>query len=190
MFDEDILLESFERILGEIDPHPNREGLQETPRRMLGYFKELFEGALYTNQEIAKMFDKEFEVGSKDLVVMNGIHCFSHCEHHCALMELTIHIAYIPNNGKVLGLSKFPRICDMVCKRLQIQERIGMDICDVLECLGMEDVMVVIDGRHACVNARGIKQPETITRTNCVRGVFDYSATLKDEVLNSIERSK
>lgn len=187
MFDEDKLLDAFRVILEQIDPHPYRDGLMETPARMLGYYKELFEGALYTNEEIAKKFDKQFEIGGDDLVIMNGIHCFSHCEHHLALMELKIHIAYIPKDGKVLGLSKFPRLCDLVCKRLQVQERIGMDICNVLEILGMEDIMVVIDGRHACVNARGIKQPETVTRTNCLRGRFRYDLPLKNEVLNSIK---
>lgn len=187
MLDNQKLEKLFKELLVELDSQPQREGLKETPKRMAGYFKELFEGALYTNREIANKFDKQFEIGSEDLVIMNGIHCFSHCEHHCALMELKIHIAYIPKNGKVLGLSKFPRICDLVCKRLQVQERIGMDICEVLQILGMEDIMVVIDGRHACVNARGIKQPETITRTNCLRGRFQYDLPLKNEVLNSIK---
>lgn len=184
----EVKLESlFKSLLNELDSNPERAGLQDTPKRMVGYFKELFEGALYTNEEIAKKFDKQFEIGSEDLVIMNGIHCFSHCEHHLALMELKIHIAYIPKDGKVLGLSKFPRLCDLVCKRLQVQERIGMDICEVLELLGMDDIMVVIDGRHACVNARGIKQPETITRTNCLRGRFKFDLPLKNEVLNSIK---
>lgn len=187
MFNEENLLDAFKIILNEIDVNPNRQGLKETPKRMLGYFKELFEGALYTNEEIAEKFNKQFEIGSEDLVIMNGIRCFSHCEHHLALMELKIHIAYIPKDGKVLGLSKFPRLCDLICKRLQVQERIGMDICEVLELLGMEDIMVVIDGRHACVNARGIKQVDTVTRTNCLRGRFKYDLPLKNEVLNSIK---
>jgi GTP cyclohydrolase I len=187
MLNEQKLEELFKQLLEEIDSNPKREGLKETPHRMVGYFKELFEGAMYSNEEIAQMFDKQFDIGGDDLVIMNGIHCFSHCEHHCALMELKIHIAYIPIDGKVLGLSKFPRICDMVCKRLQVQERIGMDICEILQRLGMLDVMVVIDGRHACVNARGIKQPETVTRTNCLRGRFKYDTPLKHEVLNSIK---
>ena len=187
MLDECTMYKLFEQLLKEIDPNPSRDALKETPRRMIGYCKELFEGALYTNEEIARKFDKQFEIGSEDLVIMNNIHCFSHCEHHCALMELKINIAYIPKDGKVLGLSKFPRICDLVCKRLQVQERIGMDICEVLKLLGMEDIMVVIDGRHACVNARGIKQPETVTRTNCLRGRFQYDTPLKNEVLNSIK---
>lgn len=187
MFDEQKMENIFIDLLEQIDPNPYRSGLKDTPKRMIRYFKELFEGAMYSNEEIAQMFDKQFEIGGDDLVIMNGIHCFSHCEHHCALMELKIHIAYIPIDGKVLGLSKFPRICDMVCKRLQVQERIGMDICEVLQILGMKDVMVVIDGRHACVNARGIKQPETVTRTNCLRGRFQYDLPLKNEVLNSIK---
>ena len=187
MLDKFKLEKIFTELLSEIDPNPNRDGLKETPKRMIGYFEELFEGALYTNRQIAEKFNKQFEIGSDDLVVMNDIICYSHCEHHCALMELKIHIAYIPKNGKVLGLSKFPRICELVCKRLQVQERIGMDICEVLQILGMEDIMVVIDGRHACVSARGIKQPNTVTRTNCLRGRFMYDLPLKNEVLNSIK---
>lgn len=180
----------FRDLLYEIDPNPYREGLKETPERMVGYFTELFEGALYSNDEIAEMFNKQFEIGGDDLVMVNNIEAYSHCEHHCALMKLNINIAYIPKNGKVLGLSKFARISELVCKRLQVQERIGMDICDILQMLGMEDIMVVIDGVHSCMTARGIKSRRSITRTNCLRGRFRYDTPLKDEVLNSIVKER
>lgn len=190
MLDESKLQMLFNQLLKEIDPDPEREGLQETPKRMVGYFKELFEGALYTNEQIAEKFNKQFEIGGDDLVMVNNIEAYSHCEHHCALMKLNINIAYIPVDGKVLGLSKFARIADLVCKRLQVQERIGMDICEILQKLGMKDIMVVIDGVHSCMTARGIKSRRSITRTNCLRGRFIYDTPLKNEVLNSIVKEK
>lgn len=176
-----------EDLIKEIDPQPERDGLKETPARMAKYFLELFQGALYTNAEVAEMFDKQFEIGGDDLVVIKDIVAFSHCEHHCALMKLNINIAYIPVKGRVLGLSKFGRIAKMVCKRLQVQERIGMDICEVLEYLGISDIMVIIDGEHACVQARGTGDFNSSTRTNCLRGRFIYDTPLKNEVLNSIK---
>lgn len=190
MLNEQNMLKIFEKLLVEIDKDPNREGLQETPERMVGYFKELFEGCKYSNEDIAEKFNKQFEIGGDDLVMVNNIEAYSHCEHHCALMRLNVHIAYIPKGGKVLGLSKFARIVDLVCKRLQVQERIGMDICEILELLGMEDIMVVIDGIHSCMTARGIKSRSSITRTNCLRGRFRYDTPLKDEVLNSIVKER
>lgn len=190
MLNEDNLNKLFKDLLKELDKDPNRQGLRETPHRMVGYFKELFEGALYTNAEIAEKFDKQFDIGGEDLVMVNNIEAYSHCEHHCALMKLNINIAYIPVDGKVLGLSKFARICDLVCKRLQVQERIGMDICEILQKLGMKDIMVVIDGVHSCMTARGIKSRRSITRTNCLRGRFEYDTPLKNEVLNSIVKER
>ena len=190
MLNDDELLKIIKELLVEIDPNPCREGLKETPKRMLGYFKELFEGSLYTNDEIAEKFNKQFDIGGDDLVMVNNIEAYSHCEHHCALMRLNINIAYIPVEGRVLGLSKFARISQLVCKRLQVQERIGMDICDILQKLGMKDVMVVIDGVHSCMTARGIKSSRALTRTNCLRGRFVYDTPLKNEVLNSIVKER
>lgn len=190
MLNEEKMEKIFRDLLYEIDPNPNRDGLVETPKRMVGYFKELFEGALYSNKEIAEKFNKQFEIGGEDLVMVNNIEAYSHCEHHCALMKLNINIAYIPVEGKVLGLSKFARIAELVCKRLQVQERIGMDICEILQLLGMKDIMVVIDGVHSCMTARGIKSRRSITRTNCLRGRFQYDTPLKNEVLNSIVKER
>lgn len=134
-------------ILVAIGENPDREGLIETPKRVAKMYEEVFEGIQYSNEEIAKMFDKKFKQEGNDLVLVKDIPCFSFCEHHIALMyNMSINIAYIPN-GYVLGLSKFARISDIVCKRLQLQERIGTDIADILEMiLGTNDIAVVING--------------------------------------------
>lgn len=174
-------------LLIALGENPDREGLIETPKRVAKMYAETLEGLNYTNEEIARMFDKEFEVQSNDLVLVKDIECFSYCEHHMALIyDMKIAIAYIPN-GRVLGISKLARIADMVCKRLQIQERIGADIADILKmALGVEDIMVSISAKHSCMTARGIRKTDAKTITNTVRGRFADNPTLRAETLNAM----
>ena len=175
--------ESVRNILIALGDDPNREGLKDTPKRVAGMYDEVFEGMHYTNEDIAKMFDKCFEEPeAKDMVVMKNIDAFSYCEHHLALMyNMKISVAYIPD-GRVIGLSKIARIVDMVTKRLQLQERIASDIADVLQMvLKTHDVMVVVEGEHSCMTARGIKKPGTVTDSAVVRGLFKESATTRME---------
>ena len=176
--------EAVRSILVALGDDPDREGLKDTPRRVAKMYDEVFEGMSYTNDEIAEMFSKCFEEpDAKDLVLMKNIEAFSYCEHHLALMyNMKISVAYIPD-GKVIGLSKIARIVDMVCKRLQLQERIAKDIAEIMEkVLGTHDVMVVIEGEHSCMTALGIKKPGTVTDSAVVRGLFKESAPLRAEV--------
>lgn len=177
-------------ILIAIGDDPDRPGLKETPHRVAGMYDEVFEGMRYTNDDIAEMFDKCFEEPhAKDLVLMKDIDAFSYCEHHLALMyNMKISVAYIPD-GKVIGLSKIARIVDMVTKRLQLQERIATDIAEIMEkILGTHDVMVVIEGEHSCMTARGIKKPGTVTNSAVVRGLFKESSTLRAEVYSLLNK--
>ena len=138
----------------------------------------------YTNDEIAAMFNKCVEdVHSNDLVLIKDIEVFSYCEHHLALMyNMRCHVGYIPN-GKVIGLSKVARICDMVAKRLQLQERMGSDIAEIMQKVcNTEDVIVIIEGEHSCMTARGIKSRSAKTRTAAIRGLFDIDHQLRNEV--------
>lgn len=191
MLDEKKIEKLIGELLKEIDPEPNRPGLIETPKRAAKYYTELFEGAKYTNKEIAEMFDKQFEIGSDDLVIVRNITAFSHCEHHLALMyDGLITIAYLPNNGKVLGLSKFARIVELVCKRLQLQEKIVKDISEVLTYLGIKDHMVIMDNtKHGCMTARGIKNYSCDTRAQRTTGQFRINPKLEDKVLMSINNN-
>ena len=111
-------------LLEALGEDPDREGLKETPSRVAGMFEEMLEGIAYTNHDIAQMFGKTFtaeDTGAQEAVVMKDITVFSYCEHHLALMyDMYVNVAYIPH-GKVLGLSKIARICDMAAKRLQLQ---------------------------------------------------------------------
>ena len=159
---------------------PTREGLIETPKRVGKFFAETLEGMNYTNDELVKMFDKQFEVPtSNNLVVVSDIPIFSFCEHHLALMfNMKAHVAYIPKD-KVLGLSKVARIADMVAKRLQLQERICEDISYVMsQILGTNNIAVVVEGEHGCVAARGIKKLGSVTHTEVFSGKFEQDAAL------------
>ena len=173
-------------ILRILDPNPEREGLKETPKRVAKMYLEVFEGMRYTNDEIAQMFGKCFEdVVTGDLVTVQHIPIFSYCEHHLALMyNMSVSVGYIPN-GKVIGLSKIARIADMVGKRLQLQERIGTDIMDILQkVLNTEDVIVVVEGEHSCMTARGVKKPGTKTKTSALSGAFRRDVSLRQEFYN------
>ena len=177
-------------IVSALGDNPNREGLVDTPKRVAKMYDEVFEGMRYTNEEITQMFGKCFEEPeAKDLVLMKNIDAFSYCEHHLALMyNMKISVAYIPD-GRVIGLSKIARIVDMVCKRLQLQERIATDIADILQMvLKTHDVMVVIEGEHSCMTARGIKKPGTVTDSAVVRGLFKESAPLRAEVYSLLNK--
>ena len=167
-------------LLEALGDDPDREGLKETPQRAARMYEEVFEGMKYTNEEIAQMFDKTFSEDEEggtdrygDMVVVKDIDIFSYCEHHLALMyDMKVTVAYVPN-GKVIGLSKIARIADMVAKRLQLQERIGTDIADIItQVTGSEDVAVYIEGCHSCMTARGIRKTNTKTYTQTLRGRF------------------
>lgn len=176
-------------LLEALGDDPEREGLKETPKRVAKMYKEVFEGMCYTNDEIAEKFDKCFEdTTTGDLVVIDNIPVFSYCEHHMALMyDMKVSVGYIPN-GKVIGLSKVARIADMCAKRLQLQERIGTDIYEVLKkVLGTDDIIVVIEGSHSCMTARGIKKVTSKTKTACCKGIFFNNPTLRQEFYSLIK---
>lgn len=183
-FDHEKIKKAISLIIEALGDDPQREGLAETPDRVARMYDEIFEGMRYTNDEIVQMFSKCFEdEKSRDLVLVKDIECFSWCEHHLALMyNMKCHVAYIPN-GKVIGLSKIARICDMVCRRLQLQERICADIAEIMQkACGTEDVIVIIEGEHSCMTSRGIKSRGAKTRTSAIRGLFDSDHELRNEV--------
>ena len=183
-FDHEKIKGAIRTILEALGDDPDREGLKDTPDRVARMYDEVFEGMRYSNAEIAEMFGKCFkEENSHDLVLVKDIECFSYCEHHLALMyNMKCHVAYIPN-GKVIGLSKIARICDMVCKRLQLQERICSDIAEIMQIVcGTDDVIVIVEGEHSCMTARGIKARGAKTRTSAIRGLFDTDHQLRNEV--------
>ena len=188
MVDQTKLTQAMHMLIEALGDDPNRPGLLETPERAAKMYVEMFEGMNYTNDEIANMFSKCFEdTDANDWVLVKDISIFSFCEHHFALMyNMIAHVAYKPTN-KVIGLSKIARIANMAAKRLQLQERIGCDIADIMQkVLDTEDVMVVIEGEHSCMSARGIRAQGSKTRTCATYGIFASDAGIRQEVFLQI----
>ena len=177
-------------ILIALGDNPEREGLKDTPKRVAKMYEEVSKGMCYSNDEIAEMFNVTFEDdlcindNVNDMVFMKDIEIFSHCEHHLALMyNMKVAIAYIPK-GKIIGLSKIARIADMVGRRLQLQERIGSDIAEILQKVtNSEDVAVIIEGEHGCMTTRGIKKPGTKTITTTLRGKFNTDSIVSNKLM-------
>ncbi len=177
-------------ILIALGDDPCREGLKGTPTRVAKMYEEVFAGMYYSNNEIAEMFNTTFEDNlvvdkdSRDIVIMKDIQIFSHCEHHLALMyNMSVSVAYVPTK-KIIGLSKIARIADMVGRRLQLQERIGTDIAEIMQIVtDSPDVAIIIEGEHGCMTTRGIKKPGTKTMTTTFRGRFNTDVILNNKLM-------
>jgi len=190
MIDQKRLESAFKEILEALGENPDREGLVDTPERFAKMCMENFAGIAYSNAEIAKLYDVTFEdetyyeEGTEDFILMKDIEIFSYCEHHFALMyNMKVAVAYIPNQ-KVIGLSKIARVADLVGKRLQLQERIGKDIAEIIQLISeSEDVAVIIEGEHSCMTTRGIRKPGTKTITKTFRGRFESEPYLANQVV-------
>ena len=179
----------YSEIIKEIASDPEREGLIDTPRRVVKYWKELLQGEKKTNLQIAKENNVTFTVTNDDLVIEKDIEIFSTCEHHLALIyDAKVTIAYIPSKGedgtaKVIGLSKLARIANDCARRLTLQEKIGHDIMECLKIiLGTEDIAVRIQAKHGCMTARGIKNSTAYTVTKATSGAFRTDSRLLQEL--------
>ncbi|ALS30050.1 GTP cyclohydrolase I FolE [Paenibacillus cisolokensis] len=165
------------RLIGE---DPEREGLLETPARVTRMYEEIFAGYGVNPRDVLGVsFDEQHE----ELVIVRDIVYYSMCEHHMAPFFGKAHIGYIPS-GKIAGLSKLARLVEAVSRRLQVQERITSQIADIMEeSLQPHGVMVVVEGEHLCMCARGVKKPGSKTVTSAVRGEFRSNEALRSEFL-------
>ena len=179
--------EAFKTILTWIGEDPNREGLIETPKRVVKAFKEYFKG--YHQDASAELLKTFGDVeGYDDMVVEKNITLESHCEHHMAPIIGVAHIAYIPNE-KVVGLSKLARTVEVFSKRLQTQERLTMQIAKTLmSSLEAKGVAVTIDAAHQCMTMRGIKKEKATTVTNYYLGTFKEDLSYQNRYLRYIAK--
>ena len=179
--------EAFKTILTWIGEDPNREGLLETPKRVVKAFKEYFKGYKENPNEV---LDKTFGdvEGYDDMVIQKNISVQSHCEHHMAPIIGIAHVAYIPNE-RVVGLSKLARVVEVFSKRLQTQERLTMQIATTLmESLDAKGVAVSIDSTHQCMTMRGIKKEHATTVTNYYLGKFKDDLSYQNRYLRFISK--
>ena len=179
--------EAFKTILVWIGEDPSREGLLETPKRVVKAFKEYFSGYA---QDAEQILDKTFGdvEGYDDMVVEKNISVASHCEHHMAPIVGTAHVAYIPNQ-RVVGLSKLARVVEVFSKRLQTQERLTMQVAQALMIsLDAKGVAVTIDAAHQCMTMRGIKKENATTVTNYFLGKFKEDLSIQNRYLRFISK--
>lgn len=179
--------EAFRTILSWIGEDPTREGLLETPKRVIKAFKEYFKGY---REDPSKVLEKTFGdvEGYDDMVVQKNISVQSHCEHHMAPIIGIAHVAYIPNK-RVVGLSKLARVVEIFSKRLQTQERLTIQIAQALmDSLDAKGVAVTINSTHQCMTMRGIKKEQATTVTNYYLGQFKEDLSIQNRYLKFISK--
>jgi len=174
-------------ILVAIGEDPNREGLKDTPARVARMYEEIFMGVgRDPTKELKVLFTEEHD----EMVLLKDIPFYSMCEHHLLPFIGKAHVAYIPVNNKVLGLSKIARLVDTVSKRPQLQERLTSQIADTLMVsIKPKGVLVVVEAEHLCMTMRGIKKPGSKMVTSAVRGLFRKSQATRNEALVLIRGS-
>ena len=171
-------------ILIAVGEDPKRKDIKDTPKRVADMYEEILEGmTLDPEKELEVIFEKEHD----EIVLLKNIPLYSMCEHHLLPFIGRAHVAYIPSNNRVTGLSKIARVVDIFAKRLQIQERITTDIADIImKKLKPKGVLVVIEAEHLCMSMRGVKKPGVTTITSAVRGIFRKNEKTRAEAMSLI----
>ena len=175
-------------ILEAIGEDPDREGLRETPNRVARMYEEVFSGLSEDAHAHLKLFN---EPGNDEMVVVRDIPLYSMCEHHLLPFVGKAHIAYIPEDGRIIGLSKLARIVNVYAKRPQVQERLTTQIADFLyDELGAKSVAVIIEAEHLCMTMRGAKAAGAVTQTSALRGAARSDARTRSEVMSLLTGGK
>jgi GTP cyclohydrolase IA len=180
--------ELLRELLLRLGEDPDRDGLRRTPERMQKALEYLTKG--YQQDPTAVLQDALFEVSYDEMVIVKDIEMFSLCEHHLLPFFGKVHVAYIPN-GKVLGLSKIPRLVDIFARRLQVQERLTVQVAETIqEAIQPQGVGVVVEARHLCVMMRGVEKQHSSAVTSHMLGSFRSSDKTREEFLSLIRNGK
>lgn len=176
------------QIIKAIGDDPDRDGLIDTPKRVIKSWAELYSGYQDSVKNHLRVFESKYD----QIILLRDIDFFSTCEHHMLPFFGKCHIAYLPNGGgKVLGVSKLARIVNVFSRRLQIQEKMTQDIAAAIqESLDAKGVAVLVEGMHLCMVARGVGQQHATMTTSCMLGKFRESTSARIEVLNLINGMK
>jgi len=168
---------------------PDREGLIETPKRVVKAYEQFFEGYQQDPEEVLRKTFEEVE-GYDEMVIVKDIRLESHCEHHMVPILGVAHVGYIPNN-RVVGISKLARIVDIFGKRLQTQETMTSQIANTIQkVLDPKGVAVVIDANHQCMSTRGVHKTTSSTVTSAMKGIFKENAVTRNEFLSFVNLPK
>jgi len=168
-------------ILEAIGEDPKKKDLLDTPRRVAEMYEEIFSGIQYNpEKELEVILDQRHD----EIILLKGIPLYSVCEHHLLPFVGKAHVAYIPRQGRVTGLSKLARVVDILARRIQMQERLTTQIAEIIMSkLKPKGCMVVIEAEHLCMSMRGIRKPGTLTVTSAVRGIFQANEKTRAETL-------
>lgn len=184
--DKEKIMQAVRDILIAVGENPDREGLKETPKRVANMYEEIFAGLNDDPKRHLKFFD---EKSNDEMVVVRDIPFSSMCEHHLLPFVGKAHIAYIPSDNKIIGLSKLARIVDSFAKKPQVQERLTHDIADFLnESMNPKGVAVFIEAEHSCMTMRGAKAAGSKTQTSALRGIMRTDARTRAEVLSLLNK--
>jgi GTP cyclohydrolase IA len=184
--DIDEVASAVQRILKAIGENPERDGLKRTPERIGRMYAELMAG--YQMDPVMVVNDALFEVKYDEMVIVRDIEFYSLCEHHLLPFLGRVHVAYIPD-GKVLGLSKIPRIVELYARRLQVQERMTRQIADFIrDLLHPQGVAVVVEALHLCMSMRGVQKHNARLTTSAMHGAFRANLATRQEFLDNISR--
>lgn len=187
--DKDRIEKAVREILYAIGENPEREGLLDTPRRIAKMYEEIFSGI---NEDPEKHLEIYFQNEKyEEMVLVKDIPFYSYCEHHFVPFFGKAHVAYLPKNGRLTGLSKLARVVETVAKRPQLQERITGTVADIImKKLEPYGVIVVIEAEHMCMTMRGVKKPGSKTVTSAVRGLFRSDSKSRAEVMSMINNGR
>ncbi|MCM0592996.1 MAG: GTP cyclohydrolase I FolE [Gloeotrichia echinulata DVL01] len=181
------MMQAVRTLLIGLGENPDREGLKDTPKRVVKALQFLTKGYHESLDELLN--GAVFTEDANEMVLVRDIDIFSSCEHHILPIIGRAHVAYIPN-GKVIGLSKIARICEMYARRLQVQERLTLQIADALQgLLKPQGVAVVIEATHMCMVMRGVQKPGSWTVTSAMRGVFSEDGRTREEFMNLVRHN-
>ena len=184
--DKNKIVKAIRDILEAIGENPKRKDLLDTPRRVAEMYEEIFSGI---DQDPQKELEVILDQKHEEIILLRGIPLYSVCEHHLLPFMGKVHIAYIPKQGRVTGLSKLARVVDILAKRPQVQERLTTQIADMItNKLKPQGCMVIIEAEHLCMSMRGIRKPGTFTITSAVRGVFQQNEKTRAETLALIKQ--
>lgn len=172
-----------EAVGGDLD----KEGMKNTPARVANMYEEIFSGMECDASEELEVF---FEEEHDEIILLKDIPLYSVCEHHLVPFLGKAHVAYIPENNRITGLSKIARVVDIFARRLQVQERLTTQIAEtIMSKLAPKGVLVIIEAEHLCMSMRGIRKPGIVTTTSAVRGIFRSSQKTRSEALALIKSS-
>ena len=183
--DHDKIERGVRLMLAGMGEDPDREGLRETPARVARALEESCAGLC---QDPALLFEKSFDVGCHEMVIVRDIPFYSLCEHHLLPFFGVAHVAYLPGeDGRVCGISKLARVVDVFAKRPQVQEQLTRQVADaVMEGVGASGVLVVMEAEHLCMTRRGVRKPGAKTTTSAVRGAFERHDATRAEAMSLI----